>query len=228
MTGINYVVGHSYPLDTDAVAAVCTQFTGDRVTGGEHALRIWGDHNFKYRVDSFIKCSAGMAAEQIVVQISTSKLVHTFALICRNPQAHDYQSSQFGYGFGDGLGEMAFQQQVGCGGGALAVGIVGRYGSAVDALGLLCKIIADVPSPPPDQGNFKPITKLKVTPTAPPTDNGNATAEKDTTIYNLPEGNDVAYLQAGDSVTIVSCGDNNWCEISEPRKGYVWGDDLNR
>ena len=51
-------------------------------------------------------------------------------------------------------------------------------------------------------------------------------AATDTTIYDQPEGNDVAYLQSGDPVTIVNCQDN-WCQISKPVNGWVWGDDLN-
>ena len=64
----------------------------------------------------------------------------------------------------------------------------------------------------------------------PPPDNkgGQASAATATTIYDQPEGNDVAYLDAGDPVTIVSCNDNNWCQISKPERGWVWGDDLNR
>ena len=57
---------------------------------------------------------------------------------------------------------------------------------------------------------------------------GGATAATDTTIYDQPAGNDVAYLNAGDAVTIVSCNDDNWCQISKPRRGWIWGDDLNR
>ncbi len=57
---------------------------------------------------------------------------------------------------------------------------------------------------------------------------GGAQAAVDTTIYDRPEGNDIAYLSAGDPVTIVSCNGNNWCQISKPRSGWVWGDDLKR
>jgi hypothetical protein len=56
---------------------------------------------------------------------------------------------------------------------------------------------------------------------------GGASAATDTTIYDQPEGNDVA-LSAGDPVTIVNCDNNNWCRISTPRKGWVWGGDLDK
>ena len=35
-------------------------------------------------------------------------------------------------------------------------------------------------------------------------------------------------MGAGDPVTIVDCNGDNWCRISKPRKGWVWGGDLNR
>jgi hypothetical protein len=53
-------------------------------------------------------------------------------------------------------------------------------------------------------------------------------AANDTTIYDSPEGSDLAYLSAGDPVTIITCKPNNWCHISAPADGWVWGDDLDR
>lgn len=53
-------------------------------------------------------------------------------------------------------------------------------------------------------------------------------AANDTTIYDSPEGSDLAYLSAGDPVTIIKCTPRNWCQISAPQAGWVWGDDLAR
>jgi len=81
------------------------------------------------------------------------------------------------------------------------------------------------PSSPPPVDNA-------TTNDTPTTDNGDkaatATAATDTTIYDQPAGNDIAYLHAGDSVTIVNCNGDNWCQVSKPKNGWVWGDDLNR
>lgn len=57
---------------------------------------------------------------------------------------------------------------------------------------------------------------------------GKGSANTDTTIYDRPEGNDLAYLSAGDRVTIVQCDEefDNWCEISRPTHGWVWGPEL--
>jgi hypothetical protein len=60
-------------------------------------------------------------------------------------------------------------------------------------------------------------------------DGGN-TAKTDTTVYKVKGEDDEAtnkYLSAGDKVTIVNCGGDNWCEISAPYQGYVWAVDLN-
>jgi hypothetical protein len=57
---------------------------------------------------------------------------------------------------------------------------------------------------------------------------GGSTAAIDTTIYDEPDGDDVDYLTAGDPVTIVGCNEDNWCQIRQPRRGWVWGDDLNQ
>lgn len=55
-----------------------------------------------------------------------------------------------------------------------------------------------------------------------------------TTIYQTPAGKEIAYLDRGQKVTIVECADDengkpggeDWCQISKPKKGYVWGPDL--
>lgn len=53
-------------------------------------------------------------------------------------------------------------------------------------------------------------------------------AEVPTTIYQTPAGKEIAYLDKGEKVTIVGCedGGDGWCQISKPKKGYVWGPDL--
>ncbi len=234
LIGINFVKYNT----VNAVAGVCGYFNdAGQERGGEDGLAVYGDPNIDGRshYEHSIRCPKDTAAEKIDVEISSTKFVFQFYLICRNPFDHVYKNSGSA---GPEYTTPIASGTPGCGGGALAVGLIGRYGSSVDGLGLLCKIIAVAPPPPPP-GNFKPITHLKITPTTPaapitqtqPPDDGNgggATAATDTTIYDQPEGNDVAYLQAGDSVTIVTCGANNWCQISKPKKGWVWGDDLNR
>lgn len=54
-------------------------------------------------------------------------------------------------------------------------------------------------------------------------------AQEPTTIYARPAGKEIAYLEQGETVTIVRCedGGEGWCQISKPTKGFVWGGDLN-
>lgn len=54
-------------------------------------------------------------------------------------------------------------------------------------------------------------------------------AQEPTTIYARPAGKELAYLEQGETVTIVRCedGGEGWCQISKPMKGFVWGGDLN-
>jgi hypothetical protein len=56
-----------------------------------------------------------------------------------------------------------------------------------------------------------------------------ATTNVDTTVYVVKgqESPRNKYLNAGDQVTIVTCQSDNWCKISSPHSGWVWGDDLN-
>ena len=53
-------------------------------------------------------------------------------------------------------------------------------------------------------------------------------AAQPTTLYARPGGKEIAYLDAGDKVTIIACEDNGqgWCQVSRPQPGYIWGGDL--
>jgi len=247
LTGLTGVGGK----DMNSVNAICQPFDAEgRWVGPSRGLRIFGDPNVSYRSAKThsAECPLDTAAEQIVVQIGAN-IVHSAALICRHVNAHDYVGTYYA---GSHDGNARPEDTTGCGGGALAVGIVLRSGSMIDALGLLCKVTAapapsPTPTPTPTPTPAPKPTKPKEAPNNAPlkVDNGDgdtdgnddapgngggggATAATDTTIYDQPEGNDVAYLSAGDPVSIVSCDDNNWCKISKPKKGWVWGDDLSR
>jgi hypothetical protein len=59
-----------------------------------------------------------------------------------------------------------------------------------------------------------------------------ASAPNGTTIYKQPNGDEskaniAGYVGRGKSVTIVEC-DGNWCEVSAPKAGWVWGADLDQ
>jgi len=140
-----------------------------------------------------------------------------------------------------------------CGDDSYATGIWGAYGSMVDAIGLICAVYHPPAAAPPADKPVKTIGKPKSTkpppekPSGAPlkidngagddgseADNGGggngggrrATAAADTTIYDAPEGNEIGYLSAGDALSGLDCNDNNWCRITKPQKGWVWGEDI--
>ena len=184
------------------------------------------------------------------VETSHVNLVHHLQLICLAPDGGTYPAPLL---TADGSaplthgGEAQRTERTGCPPGEFAVGIYGRHGSHVDAVGLMCGTVAAPPKPKSDPA---PQAQPKPQPPAKPRDaplpvggaagggndgngggNGGSRgrANTDTTIYDQPEGNDIAYLSAGDPVRIVQCGQpKNWCRISAPEAGWVWGPELDR
>ncbi|MBN9306671.1 MULTISPECIES: SH3 domain-containing protein [unclassified Devosia] len=59
---------------------------------------------------------------------------------------------------------------------------------------------------------------------------GNGQAVVGAAIYDAPDGTRIGELYAGTPVTITECGKqfDGWCEISRPKSGWVWGEDLGR
>ena len=356
--------------DLNQIRGLCQKFDEQgRSSSRPYDMSTWGKPatgGFD-AIASSDNCPGSTAVEQITIETSNANLVHRFRFTCRNPMKHDYVNTEWSVTMG---GAAKASQTIGCGGGAVAIGFIGRQSSVINALGLLCKVIAAPAGPPVD--TTPPVAKIKgimleskdspglfmrhkdfklglsklatpldyqdanftsgpaltrqgrtavslesvnfpgfyirhsgsslvlqkndgsqqfaqdasftqirrtgggtvfesvnvpgsfirrqgfrlvlgtgtaasftlespTGPPAPPVDDNNgddqappdngggqASAGTDTTIYDQPQGNDVAYLSAGDSVTIVQCNDNNWCQISKPKKGWVWGGDLNR
>lgn len=80
------------------------------------------------------------------------------------------------------------------------------------------------------ESDVTPADPNKPGPNPPPAPADQATAKANTTVYKVkgkddPDTNE--YLKQGDAVTIVTCEGDNWCTISSPYSGFVWGDDLN-
>jgi hypothetical protein len=190
-----------------------------------------------------------MVVDGLTVKVSTEHYVMNFVLICTNIDTHEHASTYYAPSAA-GKAED-YTKSVHCGENGWAIGVIGRWGSRVDGLGLYCIVSrsAEPLNTPPPAKPIKHTARGGPT-TAPPdkppikvlngddadqnADNGDdggaggATAATDTTIYDQPDGSDVAYLSGGDPVTIVSCNDDNWCRISKPQNGWVWGDDLDR
>lgn len=59
--------------------------------------------------------------------------------------------------------------------------------------------------------------------------NGGASANQSTDIYKKPDGvTSIHVLQQNDPVTIVTCRDDQWCQLSKPVNGWVWGEHIDR
>jgi len=110
-----------------------------------------------------------------------------------------------------------------------ATGVYGHSAGLVNSMGLHCMLpVLKTAAPPPPKTDIPPPPPKDTT--TPPPAADQATAKADTTVYKVKGEDDEdtnKYLNAGDAVTIVSCGGDNWCEISSPYSGFVWGDDLN-
>jgi hypothetical protein len=246
------VVGLSFQAgkDLNAVAKSCLPVEEGGTNGG-YALGFWGHYadNGHGSAQGDIMCPEGMVVQAIHATMSRVHVVHDFWLRCRNVHTGkhtntDWSVTQGGEGGTPGIAD--------CGNDGYALGIWGGYGALVDAIGLVCvnyrppaapppPLPADnPPQPSPQPKPDKPAHKIDNGENADIgkpqgiIDNGNegkgggdSAAATDTTIYDQPQGNDLAYLSAGDPVTVVSCSGDNWCQISKPRKGWVWGDDLN-
>jgi hypothetical protein len=238
------VIGFYYTAgkDLDEIAALCQPLQGNRAEGPYHQLLAYG--GLSLSVEGTVTCSSIMVVQAIHVTVSAVNVIHDFWLTCRSLVTDLRYETKRSRTKG---GEGGNAYEANCGDDGYAVGLWGRAGSLVDAVGLACAdyppktVSPPPPPPPPDKPPPPPPPKPK--PDKPPLkvfdsddqdqnadtgDNGGASAAQDTTIYDQPDGNDVDYLSAGDPVTIVSCNGDNWCRISRPRQGWVWGGDLNR
>ena len=195
--------------------------------------RIWG-HRTVF---------GGQAVRRFTVFLDNNQDIHHLRTTCGPLLPNTGQSVYLPATLTTGGQAVPTGSSAGCPAGSIAVGVQGRYGALVDAIGLICSTFSfhqPPPAPTPNDPN-RPVKCTGVrTPTSkcpyptpiPPNQptQHTRTAHVATTVYDARGGNDVDYLNQGDSVTIMSCDDAagmEWCQISAPVKGYVWGEDLN-
>jgi hypothetical protein len=241
MSGINVTVGK----DINSISIVCQQQKNGVPFGYAYNKRTWGNASD----DSGNATCIGTVVQGIYVATSSANILHHLELVCRDSATGATSRSKLYHDHPNWkvlthAGESARTEFANCGSGAFAVGLFGGYGSHVDRLGIICAKIEDA-APAAPVTPQKPIKHSKHGDTTPAPSgdplvvindgnggggggNQTATAATDTTIYDEPEGQDVAYISAGDPVTIIGCNDDNWCRISAPHRGWVWGEDLNR
>lgn len=218
----------------DMVRALCREVSP--------ALQLVGDVD---RLNSFggsggngtrERCSGQSAVTALNVSVDKFGVVHQFYAVC---SAIDGSGGSRSLDIDGEGGEASYSDVAQCERG-FAVGIAGGYGALIDRIGLICEdIVATLrPAPasePPPAPAKKVIPPMQIDNKAGTggankgsAGGGGNTAKTDTTIYDQPGGSDRAYLSAGEAVTIKNCDDAGWCEISQPERGYVWGEDLNR
>lgn len=232
LRGLNYTAGR----DLNSIGVVCSPLVDGHIQDQVQGMGTWGIPAsssqvglFKIRpITASVWCPKDTVVVKIWVEISRVNLVHRFSLTCRNmiTRADVTTSSSETDG-----GEGAYSGTLDCGGGAVANGMIGKYGSMVDGLGLHCLVYAY------EKPRFKPVTKLGVkhSDAAPlPIDNGDtAVAPNGTTIYKQPNGDESDANRAGDvepggTVTVIACDDGGFCHVSQPVDGYVWHEDIGR
>lgn len=137
-----FLVGVAFDVDKDlkTVQGVCQAFNGGHASGPTMVLANHGNGNSngRYTLGDKLLCPNDMAVEGLQVQVSHVNLVHAFALNCRNPNAHNYVVTRFNETIG---GQAAYTRPTDCGGGAIADGLIGRYGNNVDGMGLNCRVL---------------------------------------------------------------------------------------
>jgi hypothetical protein len=164
LTGMHF----SGNKDINTVTPICTTYVNGQAASAPIVLRKWGTdydptYGFGGEPAKTPACPPNTAVEGITVEVSNVNLVHSFRFHCRNPLLHTYYDS---LAASLGRGAKKYEKYVGCGGGAIAIGIVVHHGALIDALGLICKTWI-VPAP------VKPIKttgkrKTSPTPSGPP------------------------------------------------------------
>lgn len=235
MIGFNYTAGKA--LNT--FAAVCQSQKNGVLTGTAYGGRTWGAAA-ENGVEGDVRCPGGQAVRGLSVFLDNNQDIHHLRTTCGPLLPNTGQSVYLPATRTVGGQAVPTSSSAGCPSGSIAVGVQGRYGALIDAIGLICSTFSfhqsPAPTPPLNDPNRPvkctgvqtPTSKCPYPPNQPTQDT--RTAHVASTVYDARGGNDVDYLNPGDRVTIVSCDDPagmEWCQISAPVKGYVWGEDLN-
>jgi hypothetical protein len=152
------MTGVGYGGDTDIVfiAGFCQHFTEGQTDSSESGLERFGNRPPELSAGK-LSCPANTAVGGMFVGVSAVGTVHDISLRCRNPLGREFTTSSVTQIPG---GEANRHQFIGCGSDAMAVGMVGRSGDSINALGLVCQAIAagpvSPPAPQPNQAQTEP------------------------------------------------------------------------
>jgi hypothetical protein len=147
--GTGLLTGFGYGGDTDIVfiAGYCRIFTDGKWNSSILGLDRFGDRPRELSAGQ-ISCPENSAVEGLNVGVTAAGTVHDISLRCRYPQGVDSVTTLPSSIPG---GAAVTHQFIGCGTGGIAVGVTGRTGSSINALGLICQTVAApaAPAPPP-------------------------------------------------------------------------------
>lgn len=200
------LTGFGYGGDADIVFinGSCRLFTGGRWATSELGMQRFGDRLPQLRAGQ-LSCPDNTAAEGMNVGISAAGTVHDISLRCRNPDGQGYTTSPASEIPG---GEATRHQFIGCGGG-MAVGLTGRTGDSINALGLICQARAAGPEPAPaPHPEPPPLTPIPAQPLPSP---AGALSQPplsiDNTMFADPGGIPTRIIGGGDgNAFTASCG----------------------
>lgn len=248
LIGINWETGKAL----NRIGPVCSRPSQGHVVGSPYGLHTWGTAS-ALGLGGSAWCPSDMAIQSLKVDVDGYDNVRWFRISCRNMATGEVMlNGSFSINF---HGVTARTDVAPCGSGTIATGVIGGHGALIDRLGLICSRFQDqngkllpvvgaggvLPKDKPVRAVGKAVGTTAPGRTPGEVDNGggdngggkgggNGQAVVGAAIYDAPDGTRIGELYAGTPVTITECGKqfDGWCEISRPKSGWVWGEDLGR
>lgn len=231
LVGLNYQAGKAI----NTIAGVCQRQVNGTLTGAIYGLHTWGTTPEGYIVFTATgqsRCPGPRAVKGLTLMLDKFQDIHGIRMTCSPMKPNTVQSlftAEVGAG-GEGAA-VPGTHPLSCPGGSVAVGIQGRHGQLVDAIGLLCSTF------PWHAASLAldPNRTVKCTGAATPSSRcpdqvplQTRRARVPTWIYQTKGGKPLKRLQRGDTVSVDLCADGGqgWCLIFKPFPGFVKGSDF--
>ena len=151
-TGMLTGVGYGGDKNIVFIAGYCRIFSEGKWNSSELGLERFGDRPRELSAGQ-LSCPENMAVTGMSVGVSAEGAVHDISLRCRSPGGLNYVDTP---ATEIPAGEAATHRFIGCGTGAIAVGLVGRSADSIKALGLVCQSLPPAPAPQPAPASKEP------------------------------------------------------------------------
>jgi hypothetical protein len=237
VNGVQYHSGKAL----DHVRAHCTKVQKDgQMSGAAFAKKGFGGGGGDARGNYM--CPPQQAVTSMRVWVDGNGAVFRFRFTCATLDGKHTTKMDSTVTAG---GEAAFDHDVKCGKGWLAIGLAGQSGDLVDGLGLICSrnvVLRGLPQPEPQQTDPQPLAPVEeqapVDPGPPPPPpvqviggpgSNQATVVNRTLVMrdNNPNAEVVGPLIPGVVVTYIDCA-IGWCQVTSPLVGFIYELDLQR